>query len=271
MEESNSRKRSLLETAFNNQCKFKNQKKIEVAKIFAMSYPTLYRKLHPNSDLQSDFIQKLSVFLDKSEDEILELHQSFENEVEEPLVEKNKTNTKLPLYTALLFIISAIFYFFRTSIAPAELIENDNRIKHQAEYSGSGVDIDLSSPIKLDNFHSSLYKYTFIDLKTVLSGEDITLTCDILITELANPENKFLGQLYASGVNINGKAALSYKITNGSNHETWVGVFMLQLSLSKGAAGYWLTIHNDYDPKSSGKFAMGDIHLKRNINEIPSE
>ncbi|WP_158967004.1 hypothetical protein [Paraglaciecola sp. L3A3] len=51
MEQSSSRSRSLLEIAFNNQCKFNNQKKTEVAKVFCMSYPTLYRKLLPDSEL----------------------------------------------------------------------------------------------------------------------------------------------------------------------------------------------------------------------------
>lgn len=105
-------------------------------------------------------------------------------------------------------------------------------------------------------------------VQIALNGEEITLTCDILITELAIPENQFLGKLHASGVNISGKAALSYKITNNLNQETWVGVFMLDLPLSGGDKGYWLTIHNDNDPKSTGKFALGDVHLNRNQNEI---
>lgn len=52
----NVRNRSLLEIEFNNYCKYTNQKKKDVAKIFCMSYPTLYRKLHAGSELQADFI-----------------------------------------------------------------------------------------------------------------------------------------------------------------------------------------------------------------------
>ena len=57
-----SRNRSLLEITFNNHCKYTNQKKTDVAKIFGISYPTLYRKLHPDAELQSDILSKLSEF-----------------------------------------------------------------------------------------------------------------------------------------------------------------------------------------------------------------
>lgn len=171
---------------------------------------------------------------------------------------------------ALLFIciLGGLFYF-QTSPATfiASLQETTTPI-YQAEYTGTATDSDLSDPIILSDFHSSLYRYEFINIKTTIIGENMTLQGDVVITMRAKPYSKFKGKVTASGLAVGGKAALSYKVSVNSNKETWIGALMVELPSSGDSRGYWLTSHNDFDAKSSGKYSLGDIYLTRNQNDI---
>lgn len=268
MEELNKRPRDLsaLEVAFNQHCKYTNQSKKEVAKSFGMSYVTLYRKLHSNTKLETSFVKKLSEFLNTTEEYVVNLHNNIEKETP-PQVRIIKQRPYLSLIVVLIITLSASVFF---ALGINRNVP-DNKPVYTANYMGTGLDINLSTPIVLNDFHSALYRYKFVDVKATISGESISLTCNILITELSNPENNFWGKLNASGVIVSGKAGLSYKITNDINQETWVGVFMLDFPLSGDVIGYWLTSHNDSDPKSTGSFAMGDIQLSRKHGEMPTQ
>ncbi|MEP0071101.1 MAG: hypothetical protein ABJE79_00230 [Marinomonas sp.] len=267
---SNARTLSALEKTFNEHCKYTNQSKKDVAREFGMSYVTLYRKLHPDTQLEDSFVKKLSEFLNINKEGILTLHNTNEvknaplsTETQDGLIKPQKrlSYSSISLAMIFLFIIGiSITYFINSS-------SKDSPVKdlptYQALYEGTAKDIDLSTTTFIPGFHSKLYDYKFTNLESNIQGENISLTGEVMVRSLVEENTSYDAKLAASGIYLGGKAALSYKMTFEATGEAWNGVMMFDLELQSGSTGYWLTMHNMADPKSNGKFALGDATLIR--------
>jgi len=261
------RKRSLLEIQFNAKCKSQGKTKAEIASnVFHLSYVTLYRRLDSNKKLSPLVLSQLASYLEKDEEEILKLHNYIGDGIL-PIVEAEsiKVTTfakKTIIVSIILLVLITLFYFLSVkSLSFPHLLPKQ---EYSAMYDGEGMDIDLSVPTKIDDFHSKLYSYKFKNASATIVGTQITLIANVKITLLSDPSYYSIGKFTATGLYVGGKGALSYIVENQSNQETWIGVLMLDLPLTGPAEGYWLSIHSVPNTLSNGKFALGSVNLNRN-------
>ena len=261
LDKTEERRLSLLEIKINAKCKELGNTKSEVAqKIFFVSNTTFYRRLDPSKPLKPTVVTQLSAFLQEPEDIIVQLHNNIHDEQVLPLKEQHRSvNLHTRYGFCLVALLLVIFYFITDDIK--EYLFTPKQDPYIAKYTGGGQDSDLS--IVLDDFHSALYRYDFENLTVEITGDQIVVKCDVITSALRDPTLVYVGKFVSSGLYVEGRAALTYMIEVEANKEVWIGVMMLDLPLSGQARGYWLTIHNDFDLSSEGKFAVGTAKLDR--------
>ena len=253
---------SLLQLRLKAKCKEQSiNLKVMACDILHTTYSTLYRDLNSNKKLKAPLVSRLAEYLGVSKEEIIEWHAYSEEEYFQPPQTSKKYSKNIFTICVFVLLTIALIYimFFTRTSAPTP----STPITYTSKYSGNANDINLSNSIRLEDFHSAIYNYEFKNSIAKISGENITLNANIHITSITDPSIKYMGKFVATGIYLNGNAAVTYKTTVGSNQEAWIGTMMLKIPTIGPSEGYWLSIHNDPDDKSFGDFAFGDINMTR--------
>lgn len=253
---------SPLYEAFKNKVKDSGLSMEEAAQeVFGKAYPTVYGYFKIEYKLKTIQIEQLSNFLQVSHSEVISLHNN----------KKSKRNIYLSFAVLVIFTIFIFFMLYPTK--PLVLpIKTSQPKEYISKFSGNGQDINLENTIVFADFHTNLYTYKFKNGSTKITGDNIIILCDVETINNANPKQKYIGRLEASGRYLNGNAAMSYEITVGDGFEKWIGVMMIKMPTIGDYKGYWLTIHTDTDVEGTGIFALGDANLTRttSTNDILS-
>jgi hypothetical protein len=231
---------------------------------FLISYSTLNRHLNLEKDLKPTLINKLSLFLAVSDEEVIGWHgikQIQPDHTTQQNKKKNKTTTFFSIFASTVVIILVIMVWTQSNAS-----KHYQPITHTSKYSGKGIDIDLTTSAGLEDFHPQLFKYSFSNSVIKITGDDIEFSADVEFTLIDQPEIKYMGAIKASGKYLNGHAAMSYQVTVKPNNEVWLGVLMLNLPDTGPSKGYWLTILNDPGYTSFGDFAFGNIKMDKALN-----
>lgn len=233
---------------------------------FLVSYSTLNRHLNLEKALKPTLINKLSQFLEVSDEEVIAWHGKAKTEFQEDdetqqNTKKNKKAAFFGIFSSIVAIVLIIMMWTQSNASKPY-----QPITQTSTYNGKSIDIDLSTSAGLKDFSHQLYKYEFNNAVIKITGENIIFNADIQLALLSQPEIKFMGTYSASGKYLNGHAAMSYKATMKPNNAVWLGVLMLDLSDTGPSNGYWLTILNSVDKNGFGDFAFGNMKMDKALN-----
>jgi len=230
---------------------------------FLISYSTLNRHLNLEKDLKPTLINKLSLFLEVSDEEVIGWHgikKTHPDHTTQQNKKKNKTTTFFSIFASTVVIILVIMVWTQSNASKPY-----QPMMQTSTYFGKGIDIDLSRSEDSKDFHPPRFNYKFDNAIASISGEKIILNADVQFTLLSQPNIKYIGAFEASGKYINGHAAMSYQVTVKPNNEVWLGVLMLDLPDTGTSKGYWLTIFNNPGFTSFGDFGFGNIEMERTL------
>lgn len=271
---------SVLKDKIKERCKAKGIQVKDAYKVLHVGRSKYYRQL--DGQLNEKFTAKIAAFLEVPVETVLVWHgtlldadvtnksqlpqtQQHDTEVVPPPINSHpqenlvkpklqQTNKALVVLLALCVLTASLFYGVKG------LLASD---KHIAEFSGLGVDYNLSPVNGVDDFHAAIYEYEFENVRVTIEGGKILIVCDVNTQSTLDPNVRYVAEFKATGEYLNGSAALNYRMIAEPNGEIWIGVMMLKIGTTGNAKGYWLTTHQDTASLKDGPFAFGDVNLIR--------
>lgn len=241
---------------------------------FFVSYSSLLRNVKSTQKIKPIYVKKLAEFLEVSEIQILDWHENkdvtslaedSENAFESStnVIEQTKSpfgagkRTKVIIFSATCLLTLLCFSYYLLNYNTT-LSSEKTRM-----YFGEGTDISLSMSKVGDDFQLPLYNYDFKNVEIKVEEDKLHITADIDTSRIEDPTITYIGKFEASGLYLDGNAAVTYKILINANNEAWIGVMMLKIETLESPKGYWLTILNDPDDETFGKFLFGDAYLHK--------
>lgn len=235
------------------------------AKDVGMGESTLYKKWREPQSFTEFELRRIANVIGISYEQASVLCVETKNRdsiVDESLIETKKG---LHLRYGVLLLAVVVILVLLSMLANHRVVKGKTVTlpEYQARYVGAGDDLAAKDLGRASAFHSSLYRYEFLDITVETLGEEIRLNGKMRWTLKRDATLTRLSDFSAEGKHLGDTAALVYTVKDPIDSDVWIGTAMMHMPRSGDAKGFWMTIHNDKDPDETGPFAIGTIDLVR--------